>query len=79
MNQKDNKEKSEQLRWMSQIYSQATQVILWVGPIEGGKSSRETMEALESFSPLKENDLLSTRQLEATAVFFSEGYWKRVI
>lgn len=78
INQNDYKDRSDQVRNKSQIYSQAAGVIAWVEQSEGRELSSNTTDELRNLPDWGKEATLSLSQLRSAALFFSEPYWRRV-
>jgi hypothetical protein len=76
INQNDIYERSQQVQFMRQIYSKATVVFAWVGPLGDKILSPETVENLARIIEDKSPVNPDSKAWDVLQDFFDEMYWK---
>ncbi|KPI37090.1 uncharacterized protein AB675_3712 [Cyphellophora attinorum] len=75
INQSDLDERAAQVRYMPQIYREATKVIVWLGP--GSAITKDAMKLLETVSHSSHEFLLDHYDAKTLSSFDSHAYWRR--
>jgi hypothetical protein len=78
INQKNPKEKAQQIKLMREIYSKATRVVVWLGEDTGGKA-QQAFDRIASIALLKENiPLPEDSWWGSVAAFYSCTWFSRL-
>ncbi|KAI3327190.1 heterokaryon incompatibility protein-domain-containing protein [Xylariaceae sp. AK1471] len=85
IDQQNRDERSQQVRLMTEIYSKATEVAIWLGPSKNDSQlAQDFLEEVVLFedNPEEVIELLSSpnqlRAVEAVVCLFQRDYWKRL-
>jgi hypothetical protein len=79
INQQDVVEKSSQIQYMREIYSQAAQTVIWLGEeAEDSGHAMEVIGRLDGEDPVSEKNVIDDRGLRAIGALQERTWWERI-
>lgn len=76
INQRDVDERSAQVALMGKIYSQASQVVVWLGPSDD--STQTAFDFIRDFASRVPDEVYRSTAVESGLFFSDSGFWDRI-